>query len=212
MLSAVSSMQTEASCARNHSKLGHLCSLCPCQLPPPHPHALNLAEKLPCQASVHKMNRPHIHTPQISSVPGKSRLQGCQKALERRMEGQFELKDFAALSWPGKLWRMCRISSQKWTGCGFSSAPCLPSTPAPLPAYVQVAVGWAKWPAAPAETQVPGPAERRSQPGIGSRLGNTHTAHLPSQSPPKGLHLATGCRSPWVSTREFERRPWDTIV
>lgn len=94
MLSAVSSMQTEASCGRNHSKLGHLCSLFLCQLPtpPPHPHALNLAgKKLPCPASVRKMNRPHIHTPKISPVPGKLRLQGCQKALERRMEGHFEL-------------------------------------------------------------------------------------------------------------------------
>lgn len=90
MLSAVSSMQTEASRARNHSKLGHLCSLCPCQLSP-HPHALNLAEKLPCPASVHKMNRPHIHVPQISSEPGKMRLRGCQKALRGRMEGYFEL-------------------------------------------------------------------------------------------------------------------------
>lgn len=97
MLSAVSSMQTEASCGRNHSKLGHLCSLFLCQLPPPsgrRPHALSLAgKKLPCPASVCEMNKPYIHTPQISAVQclGNRGCKAVRKPWSGEMEGHFEL-------------------------------------------------------------------------------------------------------------------------
>lgn len=117
----------------------------PASSPPPHPHALNLAEKLPCPASVHKRNRPHIHTPQISSVPGKMRLQGCQKALEQR-GWRASLSSRILLHCHGlvKYGECVGSPAKKWTGCYFPSAPCLHPTPAPLPGYVQVAVGWAK--------------------------------------------------------------------